>query len=202
MAMNGKELWASDDAGAWKDALARYEAVIEAQGVKRLPELDHWWRNELPRAIAARTPLHVTHDELVAVTEWKMARGIWRARNLALVRGNTPAQVERTSTDAFAKIPHPSEPIAILSKLAGVGPATASAVACAAAPEIYPFFDELVAACIPGMGQVTFTPREYARYAGALRDRASKLGPRWSASDVERALWSAVGGKAGAKARA
>jgi hypothetical protein len=202
MAMNGKELWASDDAGAWKDALARYEAVIEAQGVKRLPELDRWWGDELPRAIAARTPLHVTHDELVAVTEWKMARGVWRARNLALVRGNDPALVERTSADALAKVPHPSEPIAILSKLAGVGPATASAVASAAAPKVYPFFDELVAARIPGMGQVTFTPREYARYADALRDRAGRLGAGWTPAMVERALWAATGGKAGQRKRA
>jgi hypothetical protein len=132
---------------------------------------------------------------MVRVTEWKMARGIWRPRNLALVRGNDPAEVERVSTAALARIPHPSEPIALMSKLAGVGPATASAVVSAAAPEVYPFFDELVAAQIPGLGQVTFTPKEYARYADALRERAAALGHGWSPVDVERALWAHVGGK-------
>jgi hypothetical protein len=197
--MSNDGLWAADSTSAWRDALAAYDSVIERQGVARLPELDRWYRDELPDLIAARQPRHVTHAELVKLTEWKMARGVWRARNLVLVRGNEPATVEKLSTAALEKVPHPSEPIATLSKLAGVGPATASAVVSAAAPEVYPFFDELVAAQIPGLGQVTFTPREYARYAEALRERASRLGASWTATKVERALWAFVGGKAGAR---
>ena len=193
-------LWASDAAKEWRSALERYEEVVEAQGVKSLPELDRWYRDELPAAISARRAAHVTHDELVRVTEWKMARGIWRPRNLALVRGNPADRVARLSTAALAAIPDPKLPIATLAELDGVGPATASAVAAAAAPEVYPFFDELVAAQIPGMGQVTFTPREYARYAEALRERAAGLGEGWTPVDVERALWAAVGGKAKVRA--
>jgi len=200
--MTKENLWDSDSPGAWRSALDSYDEVVERQGVKPLPELDRWARGELPRLIAARRPAHVTHAELARVTEWKMARGVWRARNLALVRGNDPALVERTSAAALAKVPHPSEPVAILSKLAGVGPATASAVVSAAAPEVYPFFDELVAARIPGMGQVTFTPREYARYAEALRERAARLGAGWTPVMVERALWASTGGKAGQRKRA
>jgi hypothetical protein len=49
------------------------------------------------------------------------------------------------------------------------------------------------------MGQVTFTPREYARYAGALRERAARLGDDWTPVMVERAVWADVGGKAGAR---
>jgi hypothetical protein len=192
-------LWTSDAAGEWEAALAKYDEVVEAQGVKPLLELDRWYRDELPALIAARRSPHVTHAELVRLTEWKMARGVWRARNLILVKGNDSAEVERASTAALAKVPHPSEPIAILAKLAGVGPATASAVTSAAAPDVYPFFDELVAAQVPGMGQVTFTPREYARYAQALRDRATTLGRSWTATMVERALWAHVGGKAGTR---
>jgi hypothetical protein len=195
------DLWANDAHAAWRAALERYEEVVERQGSKVLPELDRWYRDELPGLIAARERPHVTRAELVRLTEWKMARGIWRPRNLALVQGNDAALVERTSAAALAKVPHPSEPIAILAKLAGVGPATASAVASAAAPEVYPFFDELVAARIPGMGQVAFTPREYARYADALRDRAARLGRGWTPTMVERALWAHTGGKAGARAK-
>ena len=193
------KLWASEDVEEWRAALDRYEEVVDQQGVAKLPELDRWFRDGLPGLIAARRPPHVTHAELVRLTEWKMARGIWRPRNLALVRGNDAATVERTSTEALAAIPHPSQPIAMLAKLAGVGPATASAVASAAAPEVYPFFDELVAAQIPGIGQVTFTPREYARYADALRERAARLGSGWTPVMVERALWAHVGGKAGTR---
>ena len=86
---------------------------------------------------------------------------------------------------------------ATLSALAGVGPATASAVASAAAPEVYPFFDELVAAQVPALGPVKFTASYYARYADALRARAASLGSGWTPAAVERALWANAGGKAG-----
>lgn len=178
-------------------ALDDYTAVVERQGVARLPELDRWYRDELPGLIAARTPAHVTHPELVRLTEWKMARGVWRAPNLVLVRGNDPAAVVETSTAALAKIPHPTAPVSELAKLKGVGPATASAAASAAAPEIYPFFDELVAAQLPGLGPVAWTLGYYAKYADAVRSEARDLGDDWTPVLLERALWAHVGGKAG-----
>ena len=152
-----RDLWTNDAVEAWREALASYEAVVERQGVARLMDLDRWVRAELPATIATRASPHVTHAELVKVAEWKMARGVWRGRNLALVRGNEPAAVIAISTAALAEVPHPSAPIATLAQLAGVGPATASAVAAAAAPNLYPFFDELVAAQVPGLGKVAFT---------------------------------------------
>ena len=196
------DLWTSGAAKEWRSALERYEEVVEAQGVKSLPELDRWYRDELPAAISARRAAHVTHDELVRVTEWKMARGIWRPRNLALVRGNAADKVVRLSTAALAAIPDPKLPIATLAELDGVGPATASAVAAAAAPEIYPFFDELVAAQVPRLGTVAFTPAFYAKYADALRRRAAELGRGWTPVMVERALWAHVGGKKGTRGTA
>jgi len=192
------DLWTADAEAPWRAALDGYAAVVARQGVAPLAELDRWYREELPGAIAGRRPApHVTHAELVRVTEWKMARGVWRARNLVLVRGNEPAAVERTSAAALAAVPHPIAPIATLAELDGVGPATASAVAAAAAPEVYPFFDELVAAQVPGLGKVAFTLPYYARYAAALRDRAAALGASWTPATVERALWANAGGKAG-----
>ncbi|HET7623436.1 MAG TPA: hypothetical protein VFK39_16135, partial [Gemmatimonadaceae bacterium] len=167
-------------------ALESYESVIEAQGVSKLPERDRWYHEELPRAIRSRSTPHVTLPELVRVTEWKMARGEWRARNLVLVRGNGPEVVIEISTEALAKIPHPTRPISTLAKLAGVGPATASAVVAAAAPDIYPFFDELVAAQLPELGKVAWTLGYYSRYAEALRERAKMLGGEWTPAKLER----------------
>ena len=194
-----KSLWTSDDPASWKATLASYDAVVERQGVAALGELDRWYRDELPGAIAARRKPHVTHGEIVRATEWKMARGVWRARNLVLVKGNDPKLVIETSTDALAKVPHPAAPIAALAELAGVGPATASAIAAAASPETYPFFDELVAAQVPRLGEVAWTLGFYRRYAEALRARAAELGGRWTPVMLERALWAHVGGKAGVR---
>jgi hypothetical protein len=192
------DLWSDESPDAWHDALARYAAVVARQEVARLPALDAWYRDELPPAVAARTPAHVTHEELVRLTEWKMARGVWRAPNLVLVRGNAPDAVVATSADALARVPHPTAPIRTLATLAGVGPATASAVAAAHAPALYPFFDELVAAQVPALGAVAWTLGYYARYAAALRERAAALGSGWTPVMVERALWAHVGGKTGA----
>ena len=199
--MTKTDLWSSDDATRWERALERYPSVVDRQEVEGLAELDTWVREELPDSIAARAEPHVTHDELVRVTRWKMARGVWRGRNLALVKGNDAGEVEAVSRAALARIPDPRGPIAELSKLAGVGPATASAVAAAAAPEHYPFFDELVARQVPDLPEVAFTPAFYARYADALRARAARLGPPWTPVLVERALWAVSGGKAGVGGR-
>lgn len=194
------DLWNSSSSTAWHAALDRYADVVARQDVAKLPALDAWYREELPQRIAERSSPHIVHDELVRLTEWKMARGVWRAPNLVLVRGNSADDVIRVSADAFALIPHPTKPIATLATLAGVGPATASAVAAAHAPELYPFFDELVAAQIPSLGKVAWTMGYYAKYAQSLRERAAALGDRWTPVMVERAMWAKVGGKTGAVA--
>jgi len=193
------DLWSETELEPWHRALDRYESVIGRQDVVKLPALDEWYRNELPQSIVARTPAHLTLTELVRLTEWKMARGVWRAPNLVLVRGNPEQTVQEVSSTAFGRIPHPTQPIAELATLGGVGPATASAVTAAHAPTLYPFLDELVAAQVPSLGKVAWTMGYYARYASALRERAAQLDHTWTPVMVERALWAHVGGKTGAR---
>jgi hypothetical protein len=188
-------LWSSSSLAAWRSALATYDRVIASQGVTKLADRDAWYHHDLPAAIAARRPRHVTHAELVKLTEWKMSRGKWRARNLVLVKGNTPDAVQAATAAGLALVPHPTAPISKIAELEGVGPATASAVVAAAEPAHYPFFDELVAAQIPGLGEVAFTLGYYARYAEQIRQRAAKLGGKWTPTMVERALWANSGGK-------
>ena len=195
-------LWLESSLTTWREALDSYSAVIVAQGVTRLAELDAWYRDELPLAIERRHPRHATLAELVKLTEWKMARGVWRAPNLVLVKGNDAEAVKKTTTAALASAPHPTAPVAALAKLDGVGPATASALAAAGEPNVYPFFDEIVAGEVPGLGAVKWTLAYYAKYAEALRDRARRLGAEWTPVMVERAVWASLGGKAGARALA
>ena len=190
-------LWLSTSDSEWRRALRSYDEVVLGQGVARLQVLDRWYREELPDAVAKRRPRHATHAELVKLTEWKMARGVWRAPNLVLVKGNDADRAKEISAAALASAPHPIAPIAMLAKLDGVGPATASALAAAAEPTVYPFFDELVAAQIPALGPVKWTLGYYGRYADAIRARARALGESWTPVMVERAVWASVGGKAG-----
>lgn len=194
-----KDLWSSCDAAEWQRVLEQYDAVIAAQGVARLPALDGWYHQELPPLFEERTPPYITLPELVKVTEWKMARGVWRARNLVLVRGNDEHAVIQFSTEAFNMASDLKAAIAKMSELQGVGPATASAVLAAVHPETYPFFDELVAAQLSELEQVTFTLSYYTRYTAALCQRAFSLGETWTPARVERALWANSGGKAANK---
>ena len=193
------DLWQDRSVTAWRRALDAYSAVVSRQGVAKLAELDRWYQDELPGTIGARRRVHVTLDELARLTEWKMARGEWRARNLVLVRGNDAEAVKSATAEAIALAPEPRKPIARVAELDGVGPATASAVMAAARPDIYPFFDELVAAQVPGLGKLGWTIGFYVKYAAAIRERAATLGGGWTPAMVERALWSNVGGKAGSR---
>ena len=195
-------LWAVGDCTPWHAALDGYDAAVAAYGTARLVELDRWRTSELPQLLRARTTPHVSLEELVWVTEWKMLRGVWRARNLQLVRANPAEDVTRLSAEALALVPDPRKPVALLAQLGGVGPATASAVLATAAPAIYPFFDEVVAKQMPVLGPVAFTAGYYQHYATALRDRTAALNAGcshqlWTPHAVDLALWSAVGGKMG-----
>jgi hypothetical protein len=168
-------LWKSEHCTDWQMALDQYPEVIRAQRVRGLAELDAWYRSDFPRLVAGRTPAYITRSELERVTTWKMKRGVWRERNRLLLAGNSPAVIKKTSREAFAAVPDPRKPISIFSGLAGVGPATASAVLAGYSPALFPFFDELVAQQIPDLGAIAFTAAYYQRYAAALRERAAKM---------------------------
>ena len=195
------KLWNQAACAAWSAARERYPAALEASGGRRLVELDRWYHGELPRLLAGRDPAWLSLGDLVRVVEWKMQRGVYRARNLQLVRANDPTIVETASREAFAGAPHPMAPVARLARLKGVGPATASAVLAAARPDVYPFFDDVVAGLIPDFGVVDFTLKVYARYADRLRERAALLavgcGDGWTPHAVGCALWAEAGGKPG-----
>ena len=199
--MSDRRLWNEASCRAWEAARARYPLMLEESGGRRLVELDRWCHEALPRLLAGRAPAYLSRDELIRVVEWKMHRGVYRARNLALARANEPAEVEAASREALVAVPHPTAPVARLARLKGVGPATASAVLAAARPDVYPFFDDVVAAQIPDLGPVDFTLRAYARYAERLRERAALLAVGcpdggWTPHAVGCALWAAAGGKA------
>ena len=188
-------IWQEEDCARWQGWLHGYDQVVAALGNEKLANLDRWFRHDLPTRILERTPPRVYHDELQGIAAWKMHRGVWREHNRRLVASNPPEKVEEASREAFAAVPDHRKPVAALSTLAGVGPATASAALAAYAPHLYPFFDELVAAFIPGLGPVAFTLPYYLKYAEALRDRADQLNSycpsiTFTTHDLAQALWA------------
>src|SRR4051794_2318992 len=165
-------LFESNDEQRWREALQRYPTVIAQQEIADLPELDQWYRMELPDTLASREPAYIERDEMIRIVRWKMRRGEWRARNLALVQSNSMDEIQASSTEAFGLLDTPRKALNALCKLAGVGPATASAALGAVAPDRFPFLDDLVGGAISSLGTPAFTPKYYLQYADALRERA------------------------------
>jgi hypothetical protein len=198
----GFSVWNEDDCARWGDLLSSYPRAIAAQGSDKLTNLDRWFREELPVALserAKRGDACIYLDELQGIAAWKMSRGVWRERNRVLISTNRPDDVVETSRKAFAAVPDPKAPVTILASLAGVGPATASAVLAAYAPDTYPFFDEAVGGQIPGLGPVAFTLKYYLAYAQALRERALQLNEscrstKYTPHDIAQAMWAAWAG--------
>jgi len=87
----------------WSFALKLYPQVLrlkahESRGQKKngpeqLINLDNWYQYELPKLIRARKEPHLTHDELVQVTKWRLMRGKYRPSIVDLVRINTELAV-------------------------------------------------------------------------------------------------------------
>ena len=194
----GFSVWDESECARWRALLDSYPAAIAAQGSEKLANLDRWFREELPGVLRSRPEPCLYPDELQGIAAWKMSRGVWRERNRVLIGGNSPERVVEASREAFAAVPDPKSPVATLSTLAGVGPATASAALAAYAPGTYPFFDEAVAGQIPHLGPLAFTLKYYLAYAQALRDRAQELNTScpdaarpFTPHDVAQAMWAA-----------
>ncbi|KAL0366312.1 UNVERIFIED_CONTAM: hypothetical protein Sradi_3521300 [Sesamum radiatum] len=140
----------SSDAALWREALGSYEAVIETLGKPDIISLDDFYRKELPNLLHQRDPNpYITTDELSRLMQWKLARGKWRPRLLSFVSSLDDVVVRDASAKAFASLPDVSKAITELKVLKGVGPATASAVLSAYAPDVAPFMsDEAMVAVV------------------------------------------------------
>ncbi|URD76391.1 hypothetical protein MUK42_08531 [Musa troglodytarum] len=191
--------FATRDVGAWSESLSAYESRLALLRKPDLLPLDAFYRAELPVLLLRRDPRpFLTKPELRRLMQWKLSRGKWRPRLLDYVSSLDEASVESASRRAFAALPDLSKAVSELTVLKGVGPATASAVLAAYAPDVAPFMSD--EAMIAAMGNAKeYTLKQYLAFAEKLQTKAKDLsaeGNIFTPSDVERALWSsAVGSK-------
>lgn len=133
------------DVNIWREALLSYESAIRNLGKPKLIPLDDFYRNELPDLLRQRHPdPYITSAELSTLMEWKLSRGKWRPRLLSFVSSLDDAVVRDASRKAFAALPDVPTAVSHLTTLKGVGPATASAVLAAYAPDVAPFMSDEV----------------------------------------------------------
>uniref|UniRef100_A0A0D9VYJ0 Uncharacterized protein n=1 Tax=Leersia perrieri TaxID=77586 RepID=A0A0D9VYJ0_9ORYZ len=187
--------FASGDAVAWRAALAEYDGRLAALGKADLVEVDAFYRHDLPRLLHGRDPEpYLAKPELVRLLQWKLSRGKWRPRLMDFVNSLEDAVVEPASRKAFAALPDLRKAITELTVLKGVGPATASAVLAAYAPDVAPFMsDEAMVAALGNAKE--YTLKQYLAFAEKLQTKSKELssgGEIFTPSDVERALWSSA----------
>ncbi|XP_010486915.1 PREDICTED: uncharacterized protein LOC104764988 isoform X1 [Camelina sativa] len=193
------------DVGVWKEALSSYESRIESLNKPELVSLDQFYRNELPCLLHDRDPNpYLTTSELSQLMKWKLSRGKWRPRLLDFVSSLDDSVVKSASEKAFKSLPDISKAVKELTVLKGVGPATASAVLAAYAPDIAPFMsDEFyfwVNSNVEGKAMEValgsskdYSLKQYLLFVTKLHDKSKelKLKGEWDGpSDIERALWS------------
>eukprot|EP00592_Proboscia_alata_P007282 CAMPEP_0194365372 /NCGR_PEP_ID=MMETSP0174-20130528/13401_1 /TAXON_ID=216777 /ORGANISM="Proboscia alata, Strain PI-D3" /LENGTH=352 /DNA_ID=CAMNT_0039140009 /DNA_START=47 /DNA_END=1105 /DNA_ORIENTATION=- len=163
----------------------------------------------------------VTKEELVEiVVGWKFAKGKPRYALFKHLNNNTDRDVEQMSANAFglltplkcndrnnADLVVESDSTANckraldeMTKLRGVGPATASAVLCLVRPDLFAFMDDEVIECLVE-GKRGYTAKIYmdlndkcCEIAKRLNDIGSnrKQGVEWSTHLVGKTLWTAT----------
>ncbi|KAG8433390.1 hypothetical protein GDO86_017608 [Hymenochirus boettgeri] len=126
--------------------------------------------------------------------EWKLTRGKFRPRLQQLVSSNPDGVVESCTGKAFQLLPDISAAIGELCQLKGIGPATASAVLAAGAPELVAFMADEAVESVPGLKPVQYTLKHYLVFLEKLQKKATVLSEasseKWTPHQVERCLWT------------
>ncbi|KAG0012013.1 hypothetical protein BGZ82_002767 [Podila clonocystis] len=189
-----------ESAEEWDAVLDKYPIALDHHVASKkddtLVDLDEWYQNTLPTILATRKPQSIDSSELCKLMSWKLKRGKFRPNLAKLAASNADSVVKAASQKAFALITSSSLKAALteMSSLKGVGPATASAILCAAAPDKVPFMADETMASVPGLGSIAYTPGYYLKFAEKVIDKAAALkgkGAKTSSPHlVEKALWT------------
>jgi hypothetical protein len=148
----------------------------------------------------------LSNADVVRLVEWKVGkRGKFRPNLLKYAKQLTLEAVEDASSQTFkvlskyvegSEVPTSAlkEALAPLTKLRGIGPATASAVLSAAHPSIPFMSDEAMAVVIKGKPR--YDINEAVELTEALQKKAKELsaagGRKWTARSVEQCLFAAT----------
>lgn len=192
-------LFTCAEPASWREIHDKYWAVVEARVKGKTPSkllsLDRWFQEELPTTISTRSQRYITHSELAKLMQWKLSRGKFRPRLQQLVESNSDDSVEESSKKAFSLLPDVHAAITELSSLRGVGPATASAVLAAGAPEQTAFMSDEAMESIPGLTPIQYTAKHYILYLNKMLEQTEKLNKvddrqDWTPQRLEQCLWA------------
>merc|ERR1711976_670230 len=200
MASNSAHFFMSGTTKQFDFVLTKYQDALQAKADSKnsksevLLKLDKWYQNELPKKIKSRgKEAHLTHEEIVQLIKWKLARGKFYPQLTNLVRINTPRAVQTESRKAFRKLPNLEASITTLCGLKGVGTTLASAVLAAMAPDLAPFMADELLLSMPEVEGIDYTMKEYMKLVEKTKECVERLnaqGGEWNPHKVEMAVWT------------
>ncbi|GAB4852413.1 hypothetical protein Ancab_016607 [Ancistrocladus abbreviatus] len=185
------------DVNVWEEALSSYPTHLASLNKPNLVPLDEFYRTQLPFLLRSRQPTpYLTRSDLFSLMQWKLTRGKFRPRLLNFISSLEEDLVKSASEKAFLSLPDLAKAVSELTVLKGVGPATASAVLAAYAPDVAPFMSDEAMEVVLGDSK-DYSLKRYLVLADKLQTKAKELTSEdrvFTASDVERAIWSSIVG--------
>ncbi|KUI70924.1 hypothetical protein VM1G_06119 [Cytospora mali] len=180
--------------GHYNELVQRADEPIAKPGQKTLVELDTFRYEEAPSLFALKKPSRPMRlDDVKTLVEWKLKHGKFRPTLMKLVSSNDESFVEGTIKNALDLYKKPSDTPAalnVLTKLKGIGPATASLLLAVHDPDNVIFFSDeaFYWLCRDGKREsIKYNAKEYKELSEKARDLTSRL--KVSAVDVERVAY-------------
>ena len=175
-------LWSCRDPLVWRQTYAQLPAALLARSAS-LPRL----HDDYVESVRLRGPLtSLTRDELIGLMTYKLARGSFRPRLAKLIASNSPSEVTSvtsaacayaatlTAADAHAD----GAMIDALTKLNGVGPATASLIMSVIRADLFPFMCDEAMTSMPASAlskPIAYSRRYYQTFAQQIRNKTAEI---------------------------
>jgi hypothetical protein len=191
----------ADDAKVWTRIAGQYDAMVadimltakNDNDKQSLVVLDRWCLQDLAPRLQTKPRRDVVFDkdDLVQVVQWKFRIGKARPALWKHLRANTTVAIQTHVQAGLSTADEGDTKGALteVSKLRGVGPATASAILSLSHPHLFCFMaDEVIEALYDG--KRGYTAAIYHDVNATCQALATRLG--WTPRAVGRALWTAA----------
>jgi hypothetical protein len=169
----------------WKRASDHYQDALLVKAKKssfkvhsELVQLDIFVHS-LKDILSTRNPKHITKEELIKISKWKLLRGKFRPGFLKRIEEkNTPETVVQVTTEAFGKVNEEAtlmdavNAIGLLNTMYGISYATSSLLLSIAIPTVPFMTDELIAIVNPPFKKAKYDQAEFKKvyeYVANLR---------------------------------
>ncbi|RGP68450.1 hypothetical protein FSPOR_5329 [Fusarium sporotrichioides] len=182
--------------------LNRYPSVLQRisdekgveNGQKSLKDLDEYRYNEaLGTFDAGKRIRPMTIDDVKTLVEWKLRHGKFRPTLMKLVSSNDPDDAQDVIKQAIEVYDEKTDTVAtldVLTKLRGIGPATASLLlAVHDASRVIFFADEAFwwLCCSGKQSPIKYNAKEYRMLCSEVDDLRNRIGVK--ASDIEKVAY-------------